>query len=111
MAQGTGTIDAVGRALGGFNFGVLIGAIADATVSGANTFAVFRARVAAATGLGVDEQNALDVMVLRALDQGNTLGILTDANLSGKTTVAQVQALFVAEDSRLYASYTASSPQ
>jgi|SRR5262245_31400437 len=96
----------VKRALSGFNQGVKIG-ILDATVSGANTFAVFRARVAALTGLDVEEQQTLQMIVLPALDDGNTLAILTDTNLNGKTTVAQVQALFTAEDGNVGATYGA----
>ena len=96
----------VKRALSGFNQGVKIG-IVDATVSGANTYAVFRARVAALTGLDTEEAQTLQTIVLPALDDGNLLGILSDTNLNGKTTVAQVQALFTAEDGTLGATYGA----
>lgn len=101
----------VGRALSGFNYGVNIGAIVDATISGANTFAVLRSRVANATGLDVEEQQARDVIVLRALDQGNVIGTLTDARLSGLTTVAAVRALFTADNPELSATYTGNAPQ
>jgi hypothetical protein len=96
----------VKRALSGLNQGVKIG-IVDATVSGANTFATFRARVAALTGLDTEEAQTLQMIVLPALDDGNVLGILTDANLNGKTTVASVQALFTAEDQTVAATYGA----
>lgn len=98
----------VKRALSGFNQGVKIG-IVDATVSGANTFAVFRARVAALTGLDTEEAKTLEMIVLPAIDDAgpNGLSILTDTNLNGKTTVASVQALYVAEDQVLTAAYGA----
>ena len=51
-----------------------------------------------------------NVAILRGLDQANRYGILTDANLSGKTTVAQVQALFTAEDPSLPLTYALSLP-
>lgn len=94
----------VKRALSGFNQGVKIG-IGDSTINGANTFAVLRARVAALTGLDVEEQQTLQMIVLPALDDGNVLGILTDAKLSGLTTVAAVRALFTVEDNTLAADY------
>jgi hypothetical protein len=94
----------VKRALSGFNQGVKIG-IVDATVSGANTFAVLRARVAALTGLDIEEQQTLQMIVLPALDDGNLLGTLTDARLNGLTTVAAVRALFTADDNTLAADY------
>lgn len=96
----------VKRALSGLNQGVKIG-IVDSTVNGANTFATFRARVAALTGLDVEEQQTLQMIVLPALDDGNTLSILTDTNLNGLTTVASVQALFTAQDATLAAGYGA----
>lgn len=96
----------VKRALSGFNQGIKIG-IVDSTVSGANTYAVFRARVAALTGLDNEEQQTLQMIVLPALDDGNILGILTDTNLNGKTTTAGVAALFTAEDGNVGASYGA----
>lgn len=94
----------VKRALSGFNQGVKVG-IVDATVSGANTFAVLRARVAALTGLDTEEQQTLQMIVLPALDDGNLLGTLTDARLNGLTTVAAVRALFTADDNTLAADY------
>lgn len=101
----------VGRSLSGFNVGVLIGAIADSTVSGANTFAVLRARVAAATGLTIEQGQALQTIVLRGLDEGNVIGTLTDSRLSGLTTVAAVRGLYTADDPTLSSTYTANSPQ
>jgi len=96
----------VKRALSGFNQGVKIG-IVDSTVNGANTFAVFRARVAALTGLDIEESQTLQTIVLPALDDGFLLGTLTDARLNGLTTVAAVQALFTADDNTLAAGYGA----
>jgi hypothetical protein len=96
----------VKRSLSGFNQGVKIG-IVDSTVSGANTFAVFRARVAALTGLDIEESQTLQQIVLPALDDGNILSILTDTNLNGLTTVASVQALFTAQDGNVGATYGA----
>lgn len=101
----------VGRSLSGFNVGVAIGAIANATISGANTYATLRARVAAATGLDIEESQALQTIVLRALDMGNAIGTLTDSRLNGLTTVAGVQALYTADDPTLSASYQANAPQ
>ena len=95
----------VKRALSGFNRGVGLG-IVDATISGANTFATLRARVAALTGLDIEETQALQMLVLPALDDGNNLGILTDTNLNGLTTVLAVQNLFVAQDSTLSPTYS-----
>lgn len=95
----------VKRCLSGFNRGVNIG-IADSTISGANTFAVLRARVAALTGLDIEESQALNMLVLPALDDANALSILTDTALNGLTTVAAVRALFTAQDSTLDATYS-----
>lgn len=99
----------VKRALSGFNQGVKIGAITNTTVNGANTFAVFRARVAAATGLDIEEGQILQIHVLPALDDANALGTLTDTRLNGLTTVAAVQALFTADDNTLAADYAGAS--
>lgn len=101
----------VGRSLSGFNVGVAIGAIADATVSGANTYAVLRSRVAAATGLNVEQGQALQVIVLPSLDDGNILGTLTDTRLNGLTTVAGVRALYTADDPTLSSTYQANTVQ
>lgn len=95
----------VKRALSGFNRGVLLG-IADATINGANTFAVLRARVAALTGLDAEEQQALQTLVLPALDDANALGVLTDTKLNGLTTVAAVRLLFTAEDNTVATDYS-----
>lgn len=101
----------VRRALSGFNRGVTTGVISDTTVNGANTFAVLRARVVANIDAetNTEENQAGKVLVLRALDAGNVLGTLTDARLSGLTTVAGVRALFVADDPSLDANYSAAN--
>jgi hypothetical protein len=95
----------VKRSLSGFNRGVLLG-IADSTINGANTFATLRARVAALTGLDIEETQALQMLVLPALDDGNNLGILTDTNLNGLTTVAAVRNLFTAQDNTVASDYS-----
>lgn len=96
------------------NVGNTQGIILDATVNGANTYAVFRARVSsngnAATAYGSLRQ-ATNVAILRGMDQANAYGILTDTNLNGLTTVAQVQGLFTAQAPELPASYALSLPQ
>lgn len=82
--------------------------LVDATVSGANTYATFRSRVAAninAAGVYCGDQQAGNVKILDGLDQANAYGILTDTNLNGKTTVAGVQGLFTAEDPSLPLTY------
>ncbi len=109
MSVAVDITDSLKTSLSGFNQGVLTGSIADATVSGANTFAVFRARVAAATGLTTEAAQAQQA-VLRGLDMGFAGGILTNTNLNGLTTVASVRALFTAQDTRLATTYLASGP-
>jgi hypothetical protein len=106
---------AVPVGLSGLNVGVLTTVIADATVSGANTYAVFRARVAANINAiaNVEWYQSGYAIVLRALDIGNRLGILVDSNLNGLTTVAAVRSLFTNSypGGGLPTSYTGSSPQ
>lgn len=96
------------------NVGNRLSFIVDATVNGANTYPVFRARVAsniAAAGVYEDNQTAGNVAILRGLDQANAYGILTDANLNGLTTVAGVQGLFTAQAPELPLTYALSMPQ
>jgi hypothetical protein len=101
----------VRRSLSGFNRGVTTGVITNTTVNGANTFATFRARVAANVDAesNTEENQAGKILVLRALDAGNVLGTLTDARLNGLTTVAGVQALYTADDPSLTATYSAAN--
>ena len=113
MAVNADTRQGVKMGLTSVNVGNRLSFIVDATVSGANTYATFRARVAgniAAAGVYEDNQQAGNVAILRGLDQANKYGILTDANLNGKTTVAQVQALFTAGDPSLPLTYALSLP-
>ncbi len=106
---------AVPPALGGFNFGVLTAVIANATISGANTYATLVTRVTAninASTTPVEWNQAGYALVLKGLQMGNRLGILTDTNLNGLTTVAAVQALFTQSyPGGLPAGYTGSSAQ
>lgn len=112
MALNSDNLQAVKKALGALNYGILNGLIADADVNGANTFATFYSRVAAyPDGSNGEELQALNTMILPGLNLGNRLGILTDTNLNSKTTTAQVQALFTAEDPSLAAGYTGDSIQ
>ena len=87
---------AVKMLLSSFNQGVTDGVITNTTVSGANTYAVFLSRVQAnvASGQTTDNQQNENMIVLRSLPFANALGILTDTNLNGLTTVAAVQALY-----------------
>lgn len=114
MALNVDAMQAVKMGLSALNVGNILGLIVDATVSGANTYAVFRARVAANIGLSTtttEYNQAGNVKILEGLDQANALSILSDTNLNGKTTVAGVQALFTAEDSSLPLSYAKCLPQ
>ncbi len=99
----------VKRLLSTFNSGNAQSMILDATVSGANTFATFKSRVQAnidAATTSPDIEQFGNMFLIRALDQANALGILTNTNLNGKTTVAGVRALYTAEDSSLPLGYT-----
>lgn len=99
--------------LSAINVGNRLSFILDATVSGANTYATFRARVAAniaAATVYQSNQQAGNVAILRGMDQANAYGILTDTNLNGKTTVAGVQSLFTAQAPELPATYALSLP-
>ena len=82
--------------------------------SRANTYATFRARVAGNINSGgrVRRQPASGQRghLARGWIRPTKYGILTDANLNGKTTVAQVQALFTAEDPSLPLTYALSLP-
>lgn len=109
----TDTQQGLKMGLSAVNVGNRLAFILDATVSGANTYSVFRGRVAAniaAAGVYQGDQQAGNVAILRGLDQANAYGILTDANLNGKTTVAGVQGLFTAEDPSLPLTYALSLP-
>lgn len=99
--------------LSALNVGNRLSFILDATVSGANTFAVFRARVVAninAATVYSSNRQAGNIQIIEGLDQGNQTGILTDTNLNGKTTVAQLQALFTAQAPELPLTYALSLP-
>jgi hypothetical protein len=112
VAQPADFLQQVGRALSGFNYGNVNALIVDATISGANTYATLVARVTAninAPGLPTETNQFGNVLLLPSLAQGNLLSILTDTNLNGLTTVAQVQNLFVQEDPRLPLNYTANT--
>lgn len=112
MAQSVDNLQQVGRALSGFNVGNVLAFIVDATISGANTFATLYSRVQTninAAGVATENNQAGLEIVLRSLTAGNVLGILTDTNLNGKTTVAGVRALFTAEDNSIPATYTANT--
>ena len=113
MPLAVDVLESVRVGLSGLNDGINLGMIADATVNGANTYATFRSRVLQNVNAETnsEEKQAGFMLVLRGLDIGNAAGILTDTNLNGKTTTAQLQALFTAEDPRLAAGYSASSPQ
>lgn len=113
MAVNTDTQQGLKMGLSALNVGNRLSFVLDATVNGANTYAVFRARVLtninAATVYGGNQQ-AGNIPIIDGLDQGNQTGILTDANLSGKTTVAQLQALFTAQAPELPLTYALCLP-
>lgn len=98
----------VARVLSTFNEGNTLSLITNTEVSGANTFATFKARVQAiidgATVTSSYKQFG-NTFLIPALNQANALGILTDTNLNGKTTVAGVQALYTAENTDLPLAY------
>lgn len=114
MAVNTDTQQGLKMGLSSINVGNRLGVILDATVSGANTYAVFRSRVAGNIALGTvyqSNQQAGNVTILRGMDQANAYGILTDTNLNGLTTVAGVEALFTSQAPELAATYALSLPQ
>lgn len=114
MAVNTDTQQGCKMGLSSINVGNIQGIILDATVSGANTYAVFRARVSSngnAATVNNGLRQATNVAILRGLDQANAYGILTDTNLNGLTTVAGVQALFTAQAPELPLTYALSLPQ
>lgn len=114
MAVNADTQQGLKMGLSSVNVGNRLSFILDATVSGANTYAVFRARVLAnilAAGVYTSNRAAGLVAIIRGLDQANAYGILTDANLNGKTTVAGVQGLFTSQDPSLPLTYALSLPQ
>lgn len=113
MAVNTDTQQGLRMGLSALNVGNRLSFIVDATVNGANTFAVFLARVQAniaAATVYTSNQQAGNIAIVEGLKQGFETGILTDANLSGKTTVAQLQALFVAEAPELPLAYALALP-
>ncbi len=88
---------AVPMLLSSFNQGVTNGVIDATAINGANTYATFYSRVQAnalAATEPTDEQQSDNMVVLRSLVFANALGILTDTNLNGLTTVASVRALY-----------------
>jgi len=100
--QPSGQQDALMSGLSCLNFGVQQGAILDATVSGANTYATLRARIVINLNALPGSENAqLAFRVLNGLDQANIAGVLTDARLNGLTTVQGVRNLFGVDDPRL----------
>lgn len=109
MALNVDTLQSVKMALSSFNNGVTLSFIDNTAVNGANTFATFRARVVANIALAsnaADVQQAGNMITLRGLDLGNRIGILTDTNLNGLTTVAGVRALYTTQDPSLSLTYT-----
>jgi hypothetical protein len=98
--------------LSALNTAINLSALADADVSGANTFSVFRARVASNLDnvRGV-EAKAAGPAILRGLTLGFNAGILTDARLNGLTTTAAVLALCTFERQDLASSYNKFLPQ
>jgi hypothetical protein len=113
MAVNTDTQQGLKMGLSAINVGNRLSFIVNATVSGANTYAAFRANVAAnigAAGVYASNAQAGNVAILRGLDQANEYGILTDTNLNGLTTVAGVQALFTAQAPELPLTYALSLP-
>lgn len=112
MPLNSDNLQAVKKALGSFNFGVNAGLIAAADISGANTYAALYSNVSSpADTVSGEARQALNTIVLPGLELGNALGILTDTNLNGLTTVAAVEALFTAQDGSLSATYTGDSIQ
>jgi len=94
----------VKRLLSTFNAGNAQSMILAATINGANTFATFKSRVQAnidAATTSADIRQFGNMFLIPALNQANALSILTDTNLNSKTTVAQVQALYTAQDTDL----------
>ena len=113
MAVNTDIQQGCKMGLSAINVGNRLSFILDATVSGANTYAVFRARVLSNIGAGTvytANNQAGRVQIIEGLDQANAYGILTDTNLNGLTTVAGVQALFTAQAPELPAGYALSLP-
>ena len=114
MAVNTDVQQGCKMGLSAINVGNRLSFILDATVSGANTYATFRSRVASnigAAGVYQSNQQAGNLAILRGMDQANAYGILTDTNLNGLTTVAGVQGLFVAQAPELPLTYALSLPQ
>lgn len=92
----------VKRLLSTFNAGNTQSLILAATISGANTFATFKSRVQANIDAANNSSKQFgNMFLIPALNQANALSILTDTNLNSKTTVAQVQALYTAQDTDL----------
>jgi hypothetical protein len=98
----------VKRSLSGINLGVLIGSITATIITNADTYAGLYSLVNAFSG-GMEAVQANKAKVLPALVQGSALGILTDAAILSLTTVAGLEALFVAQDGNVAATYQADS--
>jgi hypothetical protein len=114
MAVNTDTQQGLKMGLSAVNVANRLSFLTNTEVNGANTYAVLRARVVAlinAPGVYTGNVQAGNIPILMGLDQGNRTGILTDTNLSGLTTVAQVQALFTAQAPELPLTYSLSLPQ
>lgn len=114
MAVDQNTQQGLRMGLSAVNVANRLGFLVDATVNGANTFATLLARVQAniaASTVSASDRQAGNIPIVEGLNQGSETGILTDGNLSGKTTVAQVQALFTAQAPELPAGYALSLPQ
>lgn len=111
---GINDTQSIRQGLSAVNIGNNLSFVLDATVSGANTYAVLRTRVAANianTVLGTEAQQAGNVDILKGLDIANAAGVLTDSRLNGLTTVAAVRALFTTDDPTLPSTYTANLPE
>lgn len=83
------------------NLAKSIGALTDANVAASATFATLYAFLATnISALHADYQNYL-VPLQRAFQLGFDEGVLTDSNINGKTTVAQLVALCVGDQSKI----------
>ena len=91
MTVNADTRQGVKMGLSSANVGNRLGFILDGTVSGADTYTVFRARVAgniAAAGVYEDNQQAGNVAILRGLDQASKVRHPDRCEHDGKTTVS-----------------------
>lgn len=113
MAVNSDTQQGLRMGLSAVNVANRLSFLTNTEVNGANTYAVLRARVVAlinAATVYSGNAQAGNVKILQGLDQGFRTGILTDANLNGKTTVAQLQALFTAQAPELPLTYALNLP-